>query len=168
MYFFTATINNWQNLFADSGMKTVITDSLLWFYQHRRASINGFVIMPNHIHLLWQPLDEYTEPENEFMLLSFTGHQFKKKLLSENSDDINNFRSSQNDRVFHFWERRPKTIEVMSRKIAEQKLEYIHNNPLQEKWKLAEQPVDYLFSSARYYEIGMDHFGFMTHYYEYI
>ncbi len=35
-----------------------------------------------------------------------------------------------------------------------QKLSYIHNNPCSGIWKLAESPVDYIHSSAKYYATG--------------
>lgn len=167
MLFFTATINSWKHLLKDDDMKVIVILSLQWFHEQKKATINGFVIMPNHIHLLWQPLNE-SEAKNEFALLSFTAHQFKKKLMQTNVNLLNDFLSTQVDREYHFWERRSRTIEVMSRKIAEQKLDYIHNNPLQEKWKLALQPEEYLFSSASYYQTGIDNYGFLTHYQEII
>jgi len=46
----------------------------------------------------------------------------------------------------------------------EQKLEYIHLNPLQEHWNFADKPENYVWSSARFYETGGDHFGIITHY----
>jgi hypothetical protein len=45
-----------------------------------------------------------------------------------------------------------------------QKLEYIHNNPVQGKWKLVEYPEDYKYSSARFYFDGSDAFDLVTHY----
>jgi hypothetical protein len=48
----------------------------------------------------------------------------------------------------------------------EQKLEYIHFNPLQERWNLVKSPEDYYWSSARFYEEGKDDFGFLKHYME--
>ncbi|WP_255478614.1 hypothetical protein [Rufibacter sp. XAAS-G3-1] len=48
--------------------------------------------------------------------------------------------------------------------MTEQKLDYIHQNPAQEKWKLAELPEDYYYSSARFYLENKDDFGFLTHY----
>ncbi len=47
-----------------------------------------------------------------------------------------------------------------------QKLNYIHNNPVQEKWQLALCPEEYEFSSAKFYETGIDDFGFLTHFRE--
>ena len=49
-------------------------------------------------------------------------------------------------------------------KVVEQKLNYIHLNPLQEQWNLVSKPEDYRWSSARFYETGIDDFGFITHY----
>jgi hypothetical protein len=40
--------------------------------------------------------------------------------------------------------------------IFAQKLEYMHNNTLQEKWKLCKSPIEYKFSSAKFYETGTD------------
>ena len=44
-----------------------------------------------------------------------------------------------------------------------QKMAYIHNNPLQEKWSMAEFPEDYEYSLAGFYETGIDKFGFLEH-----
>jgi hypothetical protein len=41
---------------------------------------------------------------------------------------------------------------------------YMHNNPLHERWNLADRPENYRWSSAAYYESGTDEFGFLTHY----
>ncbi|MBX9853783.1 MAG: hypothetical protein K2X86_18720 [Cytophagaceae bacterium] len=51
-----------------------------------------------------------------------------------------------------------------SREKVEQKLDYIHLNPLGERWNLARHPEDYYWSSARFYETEHDDFGFLTHY----
>ena len=50
--------------------------------------------------------------------------------------------------------------------MVQQKLEYIHLNPLQEKWNLATRPEEYYWSSAKYYEIGIDDFGILTNYFD--
>ena len=42
--------------------------------------------------------------------------------------------------------------------------DYIHRNPLHEKWNLAKRPEEYKWSSAKYYEDGEDVFGILTHY----
>jgi putative transposase len=43
----------------------------------------------------------------------------------------------------------------------------MHNNPLQDHWKLVKNPVDYEFSSAWFYETGEKNFDFLYNYQDY-
>ena len=162
MYFFTSTINNWQNLLDDDKIKEILINTLKWFVVNKKAAIQGFVIMPNHFHVLWTPLDEYYDLGSSFK--SFTGSTILKYLKKENPEVLKNYISSQADRKYHFWKRRSYNIEIMSRAIAGQKLEYIHKNPLQEKWKLVDIAEDYLYSSASFYLSNDDKFSFLSRY----
>lgn len=168
MYFFTATINNWQTLLVDDQIKKIITDSFSWMQTNGRTNIHAFVIMPNHLHMIMSPCNNNLQAENEFALLSFTGHAFKKYLFGREKETLQKFKSTQADRKFHFWERRSHTKELMSRAIVEQKIDYIHTNPCQPKWNLVANPIDYKFSSANFYENGIDRFGFLSNYCDFI
>ncbi|MBK9226107.1 MAG: hypothetical protein IPL67_03360 [Ignavibacteria bacterium] len=42
----------------------------------------------------------------------------------------------------------------MTEKFIRQKLNYMHKNPVSGKWKLVENYLDYIHSSARFYELG--------------
>ena len=58
------------------------------------------------------------------------------------------------------------SIEVYSRAVAKQKLEYIHFNPVSGVWQLSKDDLNYHYSSARFYESGIDDFGFLHDLYE--
>ena len=166
MYFFTETINSWQPLLLDDKLKVVILDAFNWFHTNNKSAIHAFVIMPNHFHVIMSPLNNFLQADNETALLSFTGHAFKKYLKENNVQLLQNYKSTQADRSFHFWERRSHTIELMSRKIVEQKIDYIHDNPCQPKWNLASHPILYKYSSAKFYQTNVDDFGFLSSYTE--
>jgi putative transposase len=53
-------------------------------------------------------------------------------------------------------------MEISSSVVAKRKLEYIHFNPVSGKWNLAKGYLDYHYSSARFYETGVDDFGFLS------
>lgn len=72
----------------------------------------------------------------------------------------------EKERQYRIWQRDPLAILMDSRKKVEQKIEYIHLNPLQEHWNLADRPENYRWSSAKFYETGEDEFGILTHYRE--
>jgi len=167
MYFFTGTINSWKHLLQEDEFKDVVINSLKWLDENDKAYTHGFVIMPNHIHILWSyGQDEKYDPV--FALKSFSAHQFKKKLTLTSARTLAEYISTQGDRDYHFWERRSKSIPITHRAIAEQKLQYIHHNPMQEKWRLALLPELYKYSSASYYLLNQSEFGFLRHYADFI
>ena len=53
-----------------------------------------------------------------------------------------------------------------SDKMIVQKLDYIHSNPCSGRWMLADSPVDYQHSSARYYLTGEQGFYAVKNYKE--
>ena len=92
----------------------------------------------------------------------------RKYLIKHDKLKLHAYIPSQNDREYQFWKRRSKSIEMMNRLIAAQKVDYIHNNPLQEKWKLVNLPESYYFSSASYYLNNKKDFNFITRYEDWI
>ena len=54
VFFWTATINQWQNLLWENSYKDVITSSLEYLSNAGKIDVFAFVIMPNHLHLIWR------------------------------------------------------------------------------------------------------------------
>jgi putative transposase len=120
--------------------------------------------MPNHIHLIWQIRDGYKQEMIQNSFLKFTAQQMKFKLIDTNDQRLSQFLVNAKDRQYQFWERNSLSIDLWSPNVFMQKLDYIHNNPLQDKWQLVKYPEDYKYSSAKFYETGIDEFGLLTHY----
>ncbi|MDA0194535.1 MAG: transposase [Bacteroidetes bacterium] len=164
--FFTATCLNWQPLLVPDERKDIVMDSLKFMVQDNRIWLYAFVIMPNHIHLIWRRRDDWINKNIEQMFLKFTAQQIKFRLVETAPEELELYRSTQTDRKYHFWERRPFKATMYNRKVANQKLEYIHYNPV--KAGLCNLSEDYTYSSARYYELNKDDWGFITHYEEHL
>jgi hypothetical protein len=77
---------------------------------------------------------------------------------------LNQLKIDAIDRQHQLWERNSLSIDLYTQDVLRQKLNYIHHNPLQQKWNLCSTPEDYFYSSALFYEKGHDHFNFLTHY----
>jgi len=164
VYFWTITIRDWIQLLKTDRYKAFVTDSLKWLCDRELVRIYGYVIMPNHFHLLWEQLKMNGKefPKNSFE--KFTAHTFRKKLLTEYPKELQKFAVKASDRQYNFWQRAPLEIRVFSRAMASQKLGYMHYNPLQPHWLLCKSAEEYRFSSAAFYETGVDEFGILTHY----
>ena len=122
--------------------------------------------MPNHIHLIWQIRDNYKPGKTQMRFLKYTAQQMKFRLLDTNDAMLNNFLVNSKDRTYQFWERNSLSVDLWTEEVFIQKLIYIHNNPIKDPWNLVVYPEDYKYSSAKFYETGVDDFGLLTHYKE--
>ena len=137
--FFTATCLNWQSLLLTDKRKQIITDSLRFLVKDSRIWLYGFVVMPNHLHLLWRRQDAWVNKNIQQMFLKYTAQQLKFSLIDNNEQsELESYRSTQQDREYQFWERRPFESTMYNRKVATQKMDYIHYNPV--KAGLCEYP----------------------------
>jgi len=120
--------------------------------------------MPNHIHLIWQIQDGFKRDKIQLRFLKFTAQQMKFRLQATDHSRLELFKVNARDREYQFWERNALSVDLWSQAVFMQKLDYIHYNPLQERWHLAELAEDYKYSSAKFYETGYDEFGILTSY----
>jgi len=144
--FFTATILEWKHLLKPDKFKDIIIASLLFLKNEKSIVVFGFVIMPNHIHLIWHIQDGFTKEKIQQRFLKFTAQQLKFELAKAYPGQLNNYRVNAKDREYQIWERNPLSVDLWSQSVFEQKLNYIHNNPIQEKWQLVQYPEDYKYS----------------------
>ena len=160
IYFFTATIHKWKCLLKVDSNKQLIVDYLKVLSNNGFIKVYAFVIMPNHIHLIWEQLKINGKETPQGSFLKFTAHEFLKKL--KQTGDSQKFEVVAANKKHQIWQRDSLSIEIYSRKVATQKLEYIHFNPVNKNWKLSKDDLDYFYSSSRYYEKGIDEFGIIT------
>ena len=164
--FFTATILEWKHLLKPDKYKQIIVDSLRYLVEQKRVKVYAFVIMPNHLHLLWKMEEPHKREDVQRDFLKYTAQKMKYDLVKHHPSVLEKFRVDAKDRQYQLWERNPLSIYCYSVAVTEQKLDYIHNNPVQERWQLASLPEEFPFSSARFYFDNKDNFGFLTHYLE--
>ncbi|WKV12738.1 transposase [Marivirga harenae] len=163
LYFFTATIKNWLPILQNDQLKDVIINSLRYLKNNDKIKIYGFVIMPNHIHLIWELIDMNGNEMPHSSFMKFTGHKIIRYLQIDKSDYLDKIKVNFNDRNYNLWKEKPMAIELYSPNVIYQKLDYIHNNPVKGKWMLAESPLEYKYTSARFYENGIDEFNVLNH-----
>lgn len=159
--FFTATISEWRPILRYHHYKNIIVDSLRFLIKEKRVILYAFVIMPNHLHLIWQILEPHKSKDVQRDFLKYTSQQIKADLKRNYPKLLEVFRVNTSDREYQIWKRASLIIPLWSEGVFLQKLEYIHLNPL--KAELCQYPEDYEYSSAAFYELGRDHFEMVTH-----
>ena len=116
---------------------------------------NAYVIMSNHIHLL---------ARSQSGDLSGTIHDFKNytsrkflEIVESNTESRSEWMKMvfeyhgkfKNKQTNQIWTHENHAEHIYSQKFIEQKITYIHNNPV--RAGIVEKPYEYLYSSARNY-----------------
>ncbi len=118
--------------------------------------------MPNHLHALLgfkntgKSVNSIIGNGKRFMayeLIKRIKEQGDVELLTELSSLVNAI-DRERGKLHEVFEPSFDWKECIGEKFIEQKLNYIHDNPCQEHWKLVANPVDYIHSSANFYIDG--------------
>jgi putative transposase len=155
LYFITTTIVDWVDLFTRPTYKHIIVDSLNYCVTHKGLKIHAWVLMSNHIHLIASCENDLASVMRDFK--SFTSKQFSKAIdtAEESRKDwlLGKFRFAANrdlrSKDFKIWKDGYHPVELGSNEMIDQKMDYIHDNPVRQE--IVFLPEHYLYSSARDY-----------------
>ena len=157
-FFITFTCHKWMDLIE-------ITDSYDLVYKwldHLKSKghkIIGYVIMPNHVHVLidfiktHQSINTIVGNGKRFMaydIIKRLNGKGQSDILATLSKNVEAKRKA-NNKLHEVWKLSFDWKYCNSHKFLKQKLDYMHNNPCPGKWNLCKGPIDYLHSSAKHY-----------------
>lgn len=159
LYFITATVLGWKQLFTDPAYARLIIDSLSWHRQQGRWFLYAWVLMPHHLHAIIKPANGQTISSVLQSFGSFTAHAILQGLRSQERTDLLAFFAARQNKdtgkAHQIWQ--PiQAKNIMSPEFLREKLDYIHNNPVAKKWNLAADRAIYPYSSACYYDQGVE------------
>jgi REP element-mobilizing transposase RayT len=162
--FFTAVCYDWLKLLDSDEAKLIVIESLKFRIAQGQVKVGAYVIMPNHIHIIWRIQNDFKLEDVQRDFLKFTAKKIIERIWQRDGQKkLEEIYVGAKDRTFQVWKRDSLSIDLFSEKFVQQKMNYIHNNPCQPHWNLAADTRDYRFSSASFYETGMDEFGIITH-----
>ena len=156
VYYLTFQVVFWIDIFTKKRYRDIIIESLKFCQEEKGLEIFAFVIMSNHIHLLVRSSNGK---------LSDTVRDFKKFTSKKLIEAIINNTESRREwmlRLFAYaakkqnkkgkyrvWTNENHAIEVFSNKFIEEKVKYIHNNPVRSG--IVNCAEEYVYSSAKNY-----------------
>ncbi|MCY2979627.1 MAG: transposase [Planctomycetota bacterium] len=150
-YFMTWTIVGWLPVFTRQESTKIIYDSWRFLQLEREFHLLGYVILENHVHLI------ATAPNLASAVKcskSFTALQIVELLKKRNARQLLRGLAAlklpnKKESEHQVWQEgsHPKMIETDE--MLWQKLEYIHNNPVERGY--VDDPLHWRYSSARNY-----------------
>ncbi len=150
-YFLTATTVNWTPRFSSHALVQILLDSLRFLQTSARPTLYAYVILENHLHLVAASPDLsaaissfkfYTARQMiDFLEINKTAHvlhqlEFYKAM-------------HKTDRTYQVWQEGSHPELIQGEAMVRQKIEYIHNNPVQRGY--VDLPIHWRYSSARNY-----------------
>jgi putative transposase len=157
LYFVTATVLGWKQLFVQQSYAEIVLQSLDWHRCHGRWSLFAFVLMPNHAHFIVRPLGEQIISTVLQSFGSYTAHAILDQLQHEGRTDLLAFFAQRQDQDASKQHQIWLPIEaknVFTVDFLRQKVEYTHNNPVTKHWRLVDDRADYVYPSACFYDRG--------------
>jgi len=152
LHFVTFSCYRRQPLLGTARSRDCFLEILDRVRSKRNFLLLGFVVMPEHVHLL------VSEPpgSNPSIALQVLKQEVSRRLgkeyrLASGSQAGLKFAKAQTAEE-HFWQRRFYDFNVWSQKKFREKLEYMHANPV--KRGLVVHPKDWLWSSWGHYALG--------------
>ena len=162
IYFCTFTCFKWYNLFEITKLYDYIYNWFDLINQKYENQILGYVIMPNHIHFLIF-INEKSPNLNllignckrflAYEIVKRLTEQKNLKMLSELENAVSN-KEKLKGKKHQVFETSFDSKICFTNDFILQKLNYMHQNPMQTKWDLVEDTIEYLHSSAKFYETG--------------
>ncbi len=156
-YFISFATVYWIDVFTRDAYFWSIIESLDYCRKNKGMEIYGYCIMSNHVHLIFR--SSLNNPSG--LIRDFKGFTSRKllKLIEDNPQESRKEwllwmfekagKQNSNVKFRQFWQQNNMPIEIWSLKVFEQKLEYIHKNPLEAGFVI--DPIDWKYSSARNY-----------------
>ena len=155
--FITTTVTAWTDVFTNPIYKHIIVDAIRYYQEHRGLLLYSWCLMTNHIHLIAgvNPGIAINDIMRDFK--KFTSRTISNEIRigkdSRKKWILNMFRfvgrCHSKDITYKFWKDDYDCFELYTPKVFDQKMNYIHNNPV--KAEIVEEPHHYLYSSARNY-----------------
>jgi putative transposase len=162
LYFITFATIGWVDVFTRIEYKNVFIDCVKYCQKEKGLLLYAWCLMTNHVHLIAKAKEGFELPGIMRDMKKFTS----KKITAAIEENIQESRKEWimaifkksgeyncNNKKIQFWQQNNKPIELWTPSVIQQKLDYIHYNPVEVG--VVEYPEQYLYSSARNFAGGV-------------
>lgn len=160
IHFISFAVVDWVDVFTRKQYRDIVLDSLSFCQEWKALRLHGWCVMSNHLHLLASSgIFDLSGTLRDFK--KFTGKKIIEAILNNEQESrkewmIKIFREAgkgnSRNTDYQFWQQDNQPKECYSSAFTIQKLNYIHNNPVEAG--IVDKPEEYLYSSARDYRYG--------------
>ena len=158
LYFVSFAVVGWLDVFTRNEYKDILLQSLSYCQKVKGMEIIAWCVMTNHVHLVFRSV----KGQHPSLLLGdikrFTSKAVVKAIQENPRESRREFlleqfkkaaAKSSNVKEYQVWRHDNKPIELWSNRVIWEKINYVHNNPVEAG--LVYRAQDYVYSSASDY-----------------
>jgi putative transposase len=158
LYFVTFAVVGWIDVFTRREYRDLIIVSFKHCQKEKGLEIYAWCMMSNHIHLIVGKGGEFKIEEIIRDFKKFTSVQLCRAIEANQRESrrewmLDLFSRSASESKKHvkymFWQNEYHPIELSTNEMMDQRLDYIHNNPVESG--IVDKAEEYIYSSARDY-----------------
>ena len=156
LHFLTHTVVDWIDVFTRRELASVIVDSLNYCIENKGLEVYVWCLMSSHLHMIARTA-ENVKDDLSGVMRDFKKYTSKKIIgtipeINESRKEwlLNRFQTGLDS--FQVWQEGMHPVELYTKRFTDQKMDYIHNNPVEAG--LVREPQDYLLSSAADYYVN--------------
>ena len=158
-YFVTFTVVYWLDIFIREEYKSIFIESVKYCQKEKGLKVGAWCIMTSHIHMAIASSDKNKLEDIIRDLKSYTSRHIRKYIENNPQESRREWllwmmkragEKNSNNNDFQFWQQHNHPIELSTNEILQQRIDYIHNNPVEARF--VENSEDWLYSSARDYQ----------------
>lgn len=159
-HFITFAVVNWIDVFSRECYKEIIVESLKFCISEKGRNLHGWVIMSNHTHLIATAKEGFELVNLIRDLKKYTSKMIITSIETNMQESRKNWMiwmfkragaKNSNNKVYQFWQQDNHPIELSTNEMIDQRLNYLHENPVTAG--LVTEAQYYKYSSAvDYYE----------------
>jgi REP element-mobilizing transposase RayT len=155
LYFLTLTVVDWIDVFTRREYKDFIVENFDYCRKEKGLEIFAYVIMTNHIHLVARTKEDGNMGNVMRDFKTYTSKQLYKMIAANLHESrrewivgLFNKHGKENplNKEFQLWQNGNHPVELFSNAVIDQKIDYVHNNPVRAGF--VAEPHEYLYSSA--------------------
>ena len=158
LYFISFAVVGWLDVFTRNEYRDLFLESVVFCQKEKGLEIHAWCIMTSHIHLVFRSVNGQKPELLIGDLKRFTSKSLVQAITENPRESRKEFlldffkkeaSKSSNVNGHQFWRHDNKPIELWSNRVIKQKIDYVHQNPVESG--LVYKAEDYIYSSARDY-----------------
>lgn len=155
IYFVTSTVVDWIDIFTRNIYRDILINSFRFCQLNQGLQIHAWILMPSHFHLICSFINNKDPGLVIKNIKSFTAIRLIDAIINNQQESRKewvldlfekNGEANKSNHRFQFWQHENHPVLLSNKKMYDQRLNYLHENPVRSGF--VREPQEWLYGSG--------------------